>query len=209
MNPHRHDKSNQFDASEIVRRSNCELIIDGYNLLHVTRFKPQSSGEGELKRCREGLLTLLARKLPTKQYRSVRVVFDSDRAPAHLADCLNWQHLEVRFARDQNSADDLIALMIRASTAPKQLVVVSSDHRVQVAAQRRKAIAVDSDRWFDALLERDDVELAAERPDLSADELDKFRAAMAEPLEREGEPNGEASENPFPDGYFDDLDVDL
>ena len=214
----RTDKVNRIDASSVVAREKCEVIIDGYNLMHVTRFKPISQKEGELQRCREGLLTLLA-KHALPRWKTI-VVFDSENAPKHLPDKFNWQHIRVLFARDENSADDLIASLIQKHANAKQLVVVSSDHRVQVAASRRKATAIDSETWFDALLDlprkkmdsdpTSKSEPARIEPELSAEELDEFRIAMNEPIDVDGaKDTTEESiefENPFPDGYFDDLD---
>ena len=208
----RNNKSNAPDASELVRRRNNDLIIDGYNLMHVTRFKPRGTSDGELKRCREGMLALLATQLSAEQYGRITVVFDSDRAPRHLPARIRWRHLDVVFARDENSADDLIVRLVRGSTNPKQLIVVSSDHRVQVATQRRRATAVDSDRWFDALVhDVDEPDSTSEdEPQLSfsSDELDAFRAAMSEPLEATPSDDASEHENPFPQGYFDDLDAE-
>lgn len=216
-------KTSRADASKIVRRAQSELIIDGYNLMHVSRFKPTSQHEGELRRCREGLLALLASHLHRSHHRDITIVFDSENAPKHLPDHSQWQHIAVIFARNENSADDLIASMVVQHSNPKQLVVVSSDHRVQVAAKRRKATSIDSDTWLDAILEaKVNTELTSKKPKgaqdtvalpkLSAKELAEFREAMSEPVEIEVETEKEADEatielaNPFPDGYFDVLE---
>ena len=47
----------------------------------------------------------------------------------------------------------MIEILIRKNPAPQKLTVVSSDHRIQLAAKRRGATHVDSDAWFDASLE--------------------------------------------------------
>ena len=203
--------------------------------MHVTRFKPTSQAEGELRRCREGLLSLLADCLPASRHPSITIVFDSANAPKHLADRSTWKHLQVVFARDENSADDMLAVMIAQQPNPKQYVVVSSDHRVQVAAQRRRATPVDSDVWFDAVLELKATTDAkpsksnrtletrqSSEATLSPHELASFRKAMSEPkelepleldpLERlESNDAGDGDkpteiDNPFPEGYFDDCD---
>ena len=212
MNRRSSDKINRIDASEVVRRAKSEVLIDGYNLMHVTRFKPIRQSEGELKRCREGMLSLLAEMMPAERYRKVTIVFDSQAAPRHLEDAVRWQHLHVLFARDENSADDLISILINKSAHPKRLVVVSSDHRVQIAAQRKKATAIDSDVWFDALLEEPkptrETQVANEET-LSPADLAAFRADMKMPLkETEGDEQLDQDfyENPFPKGYFDGIE---
>lgn len=195
--------------------------------MHVTRFKPLRNDEGELRRCREGLLSLLAHELPASQYHSVTIVFDSETAPKHLPDQLRWQHLNVVFARDENSADDYIAKQIQDHHHPKRLCVVSSDHRVQNAASRRKAIYLDSDDWFDAVLEYAPPANALptnqdRRPDdieMDKDQLQEFISDMKRPKKGNSKGSGplpsskldnappdELFENPFPEGYFDDLE---
>jgi hypothetical protein len=56
--------------------------------------------------------------------------------------------LTVRFAAQYKDADSLLEELIQADTSPRRLTVVSSDHRVQRAARRRRARAVDSDVWY-------------------------------------------------------------
>lgn len=242
MNRRRNDNSNRRHASDVARSGGREVLIDGYNLMHVTRFKPVGNSEGELRRCREGLLSMLAKCLPSSRYRRITVVFDSSNAPGHLPDQMSWRHIEVLFAREQNSADDQIALMISQHSTPKQLVVVSSDHRVQIAANRRRAIWVDSDPWIEAILDQNELAEASDReqnanpklaerdkdpapretPDLSSDELSDFIRTMNEPISLDDEKKRPAGsrdsgsldagsqddefENPFPEGYFDDLE---
>jgi len=189
-------------------------MIDGYNLMHVTRFKPNNTEVGELRRCREGLLSLLAAELPANQYREITIVFDSDQAPKNLPDHQQWRHLAVVFARNENSADDLIAKLVQSHPHPRKLIVISSDHRVQNAATRRKATPLDSDAWFDAVLEYEPPEEHFESQNdakLDEQQLAEFREAMKAPIplppqDEEVKREVEEFENPFPEGYFDDLD---
>jgi len=67
---------------------------------------------------------------------------------------LNHAEMQVRFARGYPSADDLIEELIVADHVPRQLVVVSSDHRLHKAARRRRATALDSDAWMVELQRR-------------------------------------------------------
>lgn len=205
MKRRRSDKINraarrQAKASKHALRAHVELLIDGYNLMHVTRFKPLGNTDGELKRCRDGLLSCLAEMLPIRRYRKITVVFDSNNAPRSLPQEIHWRHLRVLFARDHNSADELIATLVQQHGSPSQLVIVSSDHQVQVTAQRRKAGMIDSDTWFDAIVKRaesthgesdsaqhaDSESDRAERPTdvMSNQESAEFLAAMHEPIER-------------------------
>jgi hypothetical protein len=65
---------------------------------------------------------------------------------------LEHRGLHVRFAAQHEDADELIEELIRTNSAPRRLTVVSSDHRLQTAARRRRARAVDSEPWFEDLL---------------------------------------------------------
>ena len=45
----------------------------------------------------------------------------------------------------------MIEEIVRTHSSPKQLIVVSSDHRLHKAALRRNAQPIDSDVWYDNL----------------------------------------------------------
>ncbi len=96
-------------------------------------------------------------------------------------------------------------------------MVVSSDHRVQRAARRRRAKAVDSDRWW-AELNSDRRSRRTERPtapqkptvDLSAGEVDYWVKQFGDvPEETRGKVKKSKPavdlDNPFPPGYAEDL----
>jgi predicted RNA-binding protein with PIN domain len=127
------------------------LLIDGYNLLHVTDiFGPAGAGT-ELHRTRLALLDALAVAIDQRERRQTTIVFDAAGAPPGLPSITAHDGMTVRFARKKASADELIEELIEECAAPKALTVVSSDHRVQRAARRCGAIYVDSDRWYNDL----------------------------------------------------------
>lgn len=135
------------------------------------------------------------------------------------------QHgITVRYATEHESADELLEELISKASAPRKLTVVSSDHRVQRAAKRRKARAVDSDVWYAEILDlqRETRKLAA--PDsckptspLSEEEVAAWLYEFGEVSLEQGSPvssvhhNDDAPsvatpiENPFPPGYAEDL----
>jgi predicted RNA-binding protein with PIN domain len=124
------------------------LLIDGYNLLNATGI---GAGEGKgstLHRARLALLNFLARVLDPREAAHTTVVFDAQASPPGLPKVFVHHGLTVRFAARHVDADSLIEELILADTAPRRLTVVSSDHRVQRAARRRGARAVDSDVWY-------------------------------------------------------------
>jgi hypothetical protein len=93
------------------------------------------------------------------------VVFASD-APFGAARQAQHKGITVHYADKDSDADSLIEQLIAADSAPKRLTIVSSDHRLQRAAKRRKATPIDSDRWFAQVL-RD--RQAKQNPDSTQD----------------------------------------
>lgn len=205
------------------------ILIDGYNLLHVTGLSgPEISrseiGRGALERARNALLNFLATSLDQNDRPLTTVVFDSNDAPPGLPREMQHQGIAVRYAAEYESADELLEELIREASAPRTLTVVSSDHRVQRAAKRRRARAVDSDVWYGEVCEscRKPSEPVASRSlkptsPLSGDEvaawLTEFgnvsvhQLSPASTTERTADkPASPTSiENPFPPGYAEDL----
>ena len=105
-------------------------------------------------------------------------MFDAAEAPPNLPRTIVFEEMTIHFSSEYDNADELIEELIEAHSVPKSLLVVSSDHRLQRAARRRKAPFVDSDVWFaDALRRR----AASRRPapvvarpagNLSTEEID-------------------------------------
>ncbi|MEN1681725.1 MAG: NYN domain-containing protein [Planctomycetota bacterium] len=128
------------------------LLIDGYNLLHATHVFGEGELAGTLQGAREALLTVLADHLPDGLRRATLVVFDAADAPPGVPDSANWRGLAIRYARGYADADSLLEEVIEACRGPRQLLVVSSDHRIQRAARRRGSAWTDSEPWWRALL---------------------------------------------------------
>ncbi len=125
------------------------LLIDGYNLLYAIGLLGRGLGPGGLERSRLALVGHLAAALEPEELARTTIVFDAAGAPPGLPSTLNSHGLTIRFAVGYDEADTLIEELIRAEPNPKRLVVVSSDHRIQRAARRRRATAVDSETWYD------------------------------------------------------------
>ena len=130
------------------------LLIDGYNLLHVTGIVGSKIGPATFQRARNALLNFLAAALDETERTSTTIVFDGRDAPPGLPKHLSHAGMTVRYAPRHLEADDVIEELIAADHSPRRLVVVSSDHRLQRAAQRRKAQAVDSHIWYGELVRR-------------------------------------------------------
>jgi uncharacterized protein len=191
-------------------------LIDGYNLLHATGIVGRGVGPGGLERSRMALVGFLAASLPADERTRTTVVFDAHDAPPGLPRVVRHQDITVQYAAKHESADALIEELIRADSAPRRLVVVSSDHAVQRAARRRRAKSVDSDVWYAELirLRRERTEAvpdAPERPPVPLLEEDVnywIRQFGGESLQDEcrEKPTGEEMDNPFPPGYGEELE---
>jgi uncharacterized protein len=135
------------------------LIIDGYNI--VAPIAPPGRGGDSmwLHHERMSLIRRLAERLPQTVRERTCVVFDAKDPPRTLpgtdevTDQFVFEGILVRFAVGYDEADDLIEELIAAETVPKSLMVISTDRRIQTAATRRGAMTLDSDLWFDWLLD--------------------------------------------------------
>ncbi|MCH5373356.1 MAG: NYN domain-containing protein, partial [Planctomycetes bacterium] len=198
------------------------LIIDGYNLLNASGIVASSDAGTSLHQSRSALLDFLANRLNREERRVTTVVFDARHAPPGLQPTYEYRDMTVRFARPHREADDLIEELICQNTSPRQLTVVSGDHRLHRAARRRRAMPIDSDVWFRRLARRseqaaDSVDLPDEADTmLSAEEIEAWLRSFSDlrpQPPQTSEPPGNSSrptasgdfENPFPPGYGEDL----
>jgi uncharacterized protein len=140
------------------------LLIDGYNLLNATGIPSRGKGPGNLERARQALLNTLVESLPVEELPRTTVVFDASESPWGVANTKDYRGITVMFAAKDDDADSVIERLIVADSAPKRLTVVSSDHRLQKAAHRRRATAVDSDVWFAQLLRDRAARLKSQSP---------------------------------------------
>lgn len=206
------------------------LLIDGYNLLHVTDLFGTGKAVGTLQGSREALLTYLAGALSAGERRATTIVFDAAGAPPGLPKTVHHDHITVRYAREYADADALLEEIIERHRAPRGLLVVSSDHRVQRAARRRGSKYIDSNPWYRGLLAKHSAaghkvtertvtggsvdywvgQFSSDETQQLEDELRKAEAGRARPDTTRQElrgspPTDEVLENPFPPGYAEEL----
>ena len=105
----------------------------------------------------------------------------------------------------------MIEELLEQYRAPRSLLVVSSDHRVQRAARHVGASFLDSEEWYSERLaicreRRAAADDAAAKPtgDLTADELNYWLREFG----GTAGPKKAESDSPFPPGYADDLRED-
>ncbi len=211
-----------------------KIIIDGYNLLMSCGFvDPSRIGPGTLQRARTMLSGVLTQNLSAELHAETFIVFDSSFEADLPANDSSTDSIQVRFANHYEDADSMIEDMIGRHSAPRNLLVVSSDHRIQQAAQRRKASFQDSDDWFFDLIDGPKKEEPAKRKrtieelmksndvapspqetetwtDLFSESIDEETSArnreQAKPDANKERGNERTTTwNPFPDDYADDL----
>ena len=124
------------------------LIIDGYNLMHAAGIARPTYGRGDLQRCRQRLVRWLLEHLDESQRADTTVVFDAYSAPSDAEPFENVHGLKVAYAPPGTDADSEIERLLLQHSAPKQIILVSSDHRLHKAARRRRARPIDSEDFI-------------------------------------------------------------
>jgi uncharacterized protein len=140
------------------------LIIDGYNLMHAVGLARRTYAPGQLERCRTQLLRYLASHLAGPERERTTVVFDAAEAPPGLPRQTAAAGMAVCFASPGKEADDTIEELIAGHSSPRQIRLVSSDHRLQRSARRRRGDFVDSEVFAAELERRGAVSEADEGP---------------------------------------------
>ena len=150
------------DVTQIAE--NCRVLIDGYNLIFELGLQGKSVTSLTLERSRDRLLVGLAQRFSEAERSKVVVVFDAARLPIREDGTVSQKNgFWCFFAVDYEDADSMIEALLLKHSATKTLVVVSSDHRIQTAASRRRAQAVDSEVWWDELRVLDEESDATEK----------------------------------------------
>ncbi len=166
-----------------------KLLIDGYNLLQAAGQFGSAAGVGTLESARLALLDFLVAALTPADARRTVVIFDAAAAPPGRPATIDHEGITVRFSRRQGTADDLIEDLLETVADPRHLTVVSSDHRIQRAARRRRATSVDSEIWY----REAKAKAASEGP----------RAHTGPSPDRLGDISSPELSNPFPPEYLD------
>jgi predicted RNA-binding protein with PIN domain len=160
-----------------------ELIIDGYNLLHLAGLGQRTKAAGGLENARKKLLKRLSRGLLPEERLKTTVVFDAQYAEHKDRHPLQADGMTVLFSPRGWQADDLIEEMLRHSPLGKQIMVVSSDHRIQRAARAARAEVMDCDAFLVELDRREELAQRGEKPD--SDPQEKPAAAPQTPPGRD------------------------
>ncbi|MCD4831575.1 MAG: NYN domain-containing protein [Anaerohalosphaeraceae bacterium] len=122
------------------------MLIDGYNLLRAVQ-----NCSDEFSAIDDVLLCAVISEYLRRTKKKGVIVFDGIGPPDKTA-LHSIGNPKVIFSGRRFEADDIIEDMIGEHSAPKRLVVVSTDRRIKVAAKKRKAKAINSlDFWAEVV----------------------------------------------------------
>ena len=144
------------------------VLIDGNNLQYAAFDEEPERPVGRVKLCQ--ILGVWARRLGE----CVSVVFDGPVPDGGLLQQFGDSHVTVTFSGSGVSADSVIAALIAADSAPRRLVVVSTDREVARAAKRREATSMRSDEFWQL------VQSELRRPERLVDEPPEKRRGLAD-----------------------------
>jgi hypothetical protein len=119
------------------------LIIDTYNVLHVTGVLPPEIAGIDTA----GLIDLIRHS----RYRHRRTTLVCDGRGGEGAPTGRIGPVTVRYGGPGPTADALIAAIIRRSSSPRRLTIVSSDRAVQREARRRRCEVLNSEQFLEHL----------------------------------------------------------
>lgn len=124
------------------------VLIDGNNLLFAAYDADPDRPPGRERLC--ALLGQWSRRCGER----VAVVFDGTAPASEFAEQLRKGGVETDFSGAGVKADAVIIARIAADSAPRRLLVVSTDREIARAARRRRAMPMRSDDFW-ALLSAD------------------------------------------------------
>ena len=150
------------------------LIIDGYNLLHVSR-SPIRRDASELQRERDRLIDQLSayRKLRPCE---ITAVFDGWQGGWTTEQRERKKGIELIFSRLGEKADDVIKRLIGVTGSG--VVVITSDREVSRFAERAGAAAIPSDQ-FQERIERSVLSFGKEAGERDEEERGERRKGSA------------------------------
>lgn len=133
------------------------VLIDGNNLLHAARqVEPDAPPPGRMSLCK----TLGDWARGRKQ--AVTVVFDGPQPSGALSEQIGDPDISVVFSGAGVSADAVLIRLLQQNSAPRQVLVVSTDREIVRAAKRRRAVSMRADDYWRML--RRDLETPQRRP---------------------------------------------
>lgn len=134
------------------------LLLDAYNILHVVGVLPPDLAGIDL----EELADLVAES----RFRAEETLLICDGIPKRHG--VSRRSVHVRFAGPGRTADETIMRLVRRSSAPRRVTVVTSDREIVQSVRRRRATVIPADRFLAMLAEDHALGHARHRPDAAA-----------------------------------------
>jgi hypothetical protein len=142
------------------------LLVDGYNLMHAVGLFQRRYGPGEFAKWRNRFLHYLSQHLTPRERERTTVVFDAPATGKSGPQRVESHGLQVIYAQTDLDADDVLEELVAGHSAPRQVLLVSSDHRLQKAVRRRRGKSIDSEDFALRLEEREEQPNRRKRPGL-------------------------------------------
>lgn len=120
------------------------LLLDCYNILHVVGVLPPELAGIDAG----GLVDLLARS----RWKDSECWVICDGTPKSTTPKPRGR-IRIKFAGPGRTADEAIEQLVRGSSAPRRILVVSNDREVQRSGRRRRCQVMDSDTFLSRLAE--------------------------------------------------------
>lgn len=116
------------------------LIVDTYNVTHVVGILPPNlAGIDTL-----GLIRLIAHS----RFQREKVILVCDGIPHENAPTGRYGPINIRYAGSNRLADDLINDLVRSSSTPKRLTVITLDQAIIREAKKRRCKILGSDDFL-------------------------------------------------------------
>ena len=142
-----------------------KYLIDGHNL--IARLPDLSLADPDDE---EKLVQRLARWRWRHSQHLVTVVFDPGEVAVHGQKRSRQSGIDVHYAAFGSNADTVLIRTIQRSRQPRQLVVVSSDRRIQAVARRAGAQIMAAETFAQMLEEPVEAEEPSEEDVLLSEE---------------------------------------
>lgn len=125
------------------------FLIDGYNVYHAAcKFCQDWSHITPGNLCR-----LIAEDMGGLGDIAT-VVFDGAQPRGWSPDAVVENRLKILYSGPKSDADTLLITLIQKNTAPRRLIVVSSDNSIRRAARRRKSLSLTAMDYLAGLIKR-------------------------------------------------------
>lgn len=149
------------------------MLVDGYNVMHkIKKLKP--SLQNNLEEARGIFISMIEEKVQEGSINTRLVVVfdgkgDADSTPGYT---LERGKIKVMFSRPPKNADMLLCQLMDEESAPKNVMVVSSDNEVLCSAKCRLIKTQKSEAFIEKLMQTQKQEKSKkESPRMSEGEI--------------------------------------